>query len=191
MEDLTRSMKDASLVPNAIQFGHRAARTVPASYKRNASFPGTKPHSEIYHSGKGRRSTVNDAEEEEDDDDDEEEEEEEEDGDDGEREDSLEGDEPQTGVRFAEEVAIRILSPIDRRQGQGPPKRDKRRGAPHAGHRGRRTGGVHSDDESRGRTRNTSLRDAKPGGAFRGRGRGGNRGRSSVERGFRGDGIAI
>lgn len=113
------------------------------------------------------------------------------DDDDDERERSVEGDEPQLGVRFAEEVAVRFLSPVDRRHGQGFPKREKRR-TPQSNRRSRRTGGVHSDDESRGRSRNMYARDSRPVSGYRGRGgRSGNRGgRASTERGSRGEGLA-
>jgi hypothetical protein len=178
MEDITRSMRDTSLVPASVQFGRGATRAVPEnnSYKRDAPFPDIKIHSNIY----SRRNIMSDDEDDGD-----------EDEDDDEREGSVEGDEPQLGVRFAEEVAIRFLSPVDRRHGQGFPKREKRR-TPQSNRRGRRTGGVHSDDDLRGRSRNIPARDGRPMSSHRGRGgRSGNRGgRTSTERGFRGEGPA-
>jgi hypothetical protein len=168
-------MRNTTLIPDAVQFGRTATRTVPEYiYKHNASFPDIKMDSDVY----SRRSIIGG---------------EEDDGDDDEGEGSMEGDEPQLGVRFAEEVAIRFLSPVDHRlgQGQGFSRREKKR-APQGNRRGRRTGGIHSDDESRRRPRNAPIHDVRPGSGFKGRGggRGGNRGRTSIERGFRGDGAA-
>jgi hypothetical protein len=77
--------------------------------------------------------------------------------------DEMDDDSPQTGVRFADKVAIRLLSPIDRRYGDG--RRGKRRST---GRRSVRTGGVHSDDETNIRSKN--FRQG-PKGKGRGRGR--------------------
>ncbi|KIM28910.1 hypothetical protein M408DRAFT_23140 [Serendipita vermifera MAFF 305830] len=162
MENLTLNMKNTSLVPDSVQFGHDAKKAVPqhTSYKRNASFPDVKMHLSQYHA----ISRMSD-----------------DDGDDEGRDKSLEGDEPQLGVRFAEEVAIRFLSPIDRRYGHE--KRGKKK---MSGKANGRTRGVHSDDE--GGTRSKNFKDSRSGNGSRGRYRG-NRGRDTNERGFRGEGM--
>ena len=160
VEDLTQTMQRTSLVPNSIQFGHDATKATPpkqAPYKRNASFPDIKMNF-LHYSRSGIMS------------------EDEGDGDDEGRDGSLEGDEPQVGVRFAEEVAIRFLSPVDRRY--GGIRRGKKR---NSGRGNSRTGGVQSDDEGGGRSK--SFRENRPQNTYRGRFRG-NRGRGSN----RGDG---
>lgn len=153
MEDLSRSMQTVSLVPNSVQFGREATRVTHAPYKRNVSFPDIKMHSSHY----SKRSMSEDDE----------------DGDDEGRDESLEGDEPQLGVRFAEEVAIRFLSPVDRRYKYARKK--------NTGRGNGRTGGVHSDDETGARSKNS--RHYRPNNGYRGRARGG-RGKAGTERGF-------
>ncbi|PVG00245.1 hypothetical protein CPB86DRAFT_729812 [Serendipita vermifera] len=79
--------------------------------------------------------------------------------------DEMDDDSPQTGVRFADKVAIRLLSPIDRRYGDG--RKGRRRST---GRRGVRPGGVHSDDETNLRSKNfREGRHQGPKGKGRGR----------------------
>ncbi|KAG8779647.1 hypothetical protein FRC15_010035, partial [Serendipita sp. 397] len=115
------------------------------------------------------------------------------DEDEGDDEDELPDSSPERGVRFAEEVDVRLLSPVSRRyngrRGGGiSGRRVRNNNQPNGstaglnpntstntngGRRGGgRTGGVHSDDEASGRRRNVGEGRQASGPRGRGRGRG-------------------
>jgi hypothetical protein len=141
MDDLTSTMKNVSLVPSSIRFGRGGATKGgferPSHKKRNASL------SDIRADKKDDMLTEDDFE----------------------PEGGSDKEDAPSGVRFAEEVAIRFLSPVDHRYNES--RRGRKRSA---GRRGGRPGGVHSDDESGGRAARSEGRS--PGYRGRGRGRG-------------------
>lgn len=142
VDDLTNSMKNVALIPSAIRFGRGGANKGgferPSHKKRNASL------SDIKFDKFDKKEDMPTE-------------------DDFGPEENSENEDAPTGVRFAEEVAIRFLSPIDRRYNEG--RRGKRK---YPGKKGARPGGVHSDDESGSRSARIEGRST----GFRGRGRG-------------------
>lgn len=147
MEDLTDTMKSVSLVPSAVRFGRGGANKggfEHPSHKKNASL------SDITTDLK--REMLDD--------------------DDYDMDETSDKEDAPGGVRFAEEVAIRFLSPIGRRFNEG--RKGKKRGGRKAG----RAGGIHSDDESGGRSTRADSRPQN----FKGRGRGKGR-NANAERG--------